>query len=514
MSESKSTSISLDVYSARMRKCRNVYPCRIVRPLGKHKVDTKKQLSHFIQDILANDGKIEMYVADNLKRATGKDCLCHSSLYPCEYCFSRGVRHEVPSTNLKAKKQFKRIRQQLTSVSNEQGKNAFSKIEQQINEAEKQLSNKKRSRIVWPASTSNGEPRTTEKIIRIVEKIEDNGGRIPPEEAKGVCGRSPLLSIPNFDMVRDSPTEYLHSVCLGVSKKLVELTFQVGETRQINMKRKPCNPAKYNERMSKIKVPKQSSRRVRELDFAVLKGQEFRNITIFFFPVIVECVENKPERVLWLKLAFIIRACVLPTNEFKNHLIEKITKLSDEFYVLYERLYGPQNCTYNTHVVLSHLIEMRAHGPLTYSSAFGFESFYGEIRNSFKTGTQSPLIQIFKKILFKRALSHHCCEATINYSAKETALQNDTLIYVYKDDKHLMYKIHEVKENSLMCYRQGKYKHAFSDVSNIEWSDVGVYKKGPISDESVEIMKKNVAGKLLLVENLLITCPNNVLREK
>lgn len=378
MSESKSKTLSLDIYSTRMRMCQAIYPHRIVRPLGKYGVNHKEQFSLFIDDLKDNNAKITQYIADNLKRATGKGCLNHSATFPCEYCFARGVRFQSVTTADKTKKHLELLRKKIQNVSPED----FETINNEIKKAEKALNSCRHSHIVWPSSTIGGEPRTVQKILDIIESIEERG-KLPIDEAKGVVCRSPLLDIPDFDMVRDSPAEYLHSGCLGVTRKMLELTFSIGESRTRITTRKLSNPIDFNKLMQNIKVPHETSRRIRELDFAVMKGQEFRNIAIFFFPIIIDCI-NKPanERKLWLQFAYIMRACIIPTEEFR--IIDDciiITQTANEFYKLYEELFGAKNCTYNTHIIGAHIIEVRAHGPLTMTSAFGFESFYGEIRN-------------------------------------------------------------------------------------------------------------------------------------
>ena len=511
MSESKSSTVSLDVFSCRMKNCNTVYPLKIIKPLVKNVIDNKQQLSYLLDDITENNVEISQLVADNLKRAVCKDVLNHASTYPCEYCFSKGVRFQN-DTGSKAKKHFGNIRESLTRSSQNDEENV-SQIEKDIDDAEKEIV-KCRSHIVWPASTSDGEPRTKDKILNIVEKIESEG-KLHPDIAKGVVGRSPLLSLPNFDIVMDSPTEYLHSVCLGVTKRLVELTFQVGDNRPRIVTRKLSNPVHFNQLMLKIKVVREFSRRIREMDFAVMKGQEFRNLVLFFFPVILSCIpQPSQERTVWLYFVFIIRACVLPIKEFKLIQISDIEKTAKAFYELYEKLYGPRNCTYNTHIVGAHIVEMRYHGPLTETSAYRFESFYGEIRNAFTPGTQSTLKQIFKHILIKRILTKHSCEIPIHYSDHETALENDTLVYCFENYTHKMYKICEVLDDSLICLKQGRYETSFKEIPNLNCAQIGIYKKGPLGNDKITIDKKTIDGKVLSVENYFITCPNNVLREK
>ena len=256
------------------------------------------------------------------------------------------------------------------------------KIEKELNDACNKIRPKK-SNIVWPQSSMNAEPRTREAIKDIIEKIE-NGQELSIDEAKGITGRSLLFDLPSFDFIDDNPVDYLHGVCLGVVKRCVELTFKVGDARTRETKRKLSLPSQFNSQIHVIKVFHEFNRRIRNLDFSVYKGQEFRNLLLFFFPLILNCIEpNERERNMWLYLTYMIKACVVPKEEFRPIPLQKIEHCMKSFYSLYETLFGVRNCSYNTHVTSGHLLEMRYSDPLTCTSAFPFESFYGELRNLF-----------------------------------------------------------------------------------------------------------------------------------
>lgn len=263
---------------------------------------------------------------------------------------------------------------------------------------------------------------------------------------------------------------------------MLELTFLVGENRTRLTTRRLTHPSVYNELMAGIKAFQEFSSRAREMDFAVLKAQEMRNIILFMFPVIIQCLESgAKERRLWLLLTFMIRSCVLPENEFQAIDQDEISSACDQFYALFESLFSSKNCTYSIHVLASHLLAIRSLGPLTATSAFLFESFYGEMRHSFTPGTQSPLKQILQKIYLKRAHTFHSCEKKIHYSEKDTAMEQNSLIYIYENSTYKMYKIINVNKNNpnvLQCNEQGKVEIEFSEAKDLEWSQIGVFKEG------------------------------------
>ena len=105
----------------------------------------------------------------------------------------------------------------------------------------------------------------------------------------------------------------------------------------------------------------------------------------------MKCIpdEYKNEKRIWLHLAFAIRACVLPINEYRVVEENQVEAACNKFYNLYEKCYGPINCTYSIHVVASHLPKIKGNRPLTHKSAFKFESFFAEMRQLFHPGTTS-----------------------------------------------------------------------------------------------------------------------------
>lgn len=480
VSESKSTNISLDVYSCHFTNCKNIYPLKIVRPLKRKSTNNRDILDTVVDDVQEANLVIEDVIADNPKRAIIREAKNHASNYSCEYCHTKGT-------------QFK---------NNVAGA-------------------KKQCHVVWPASSKQPEnERQLHNILDIVELIQmkQNGEYVyplSPDHLQGFVGRSRFLDLDDFDFIHSIPTEYMHSLCLGLMKRLIELTFDIGEKRIRVTTRKLSSPNMYNNFMRHVKVPREFSRRARQLDFGVLKAQEFRNILLFFFPLILQCIQNEArERRLWLLLVYMIRACIVPDPEFVQINPMSIDTACQKFYVLFEQLFGIRNCTYSLHVICSHLLKMRQKGPLTFTSAFIFENFYGELRNSFVPGTPSPVKQMMETVILKRSLSHHCCQNTIFFSHKNTALECNNLIYTFENNSHLCYKIADVHDHVLYCYRLGKFPLHFPELVGFNWALVGIYKQGALGNDLVEIRKRHVAGKLLLINGIILTCPNNILREK
>ena len=498
-----------------------MYPVQIIRPLAKFRPDYQTYLDNFLTDVCSNGCEIDAFVGDNLKRAIARFCKNHASYFPCEYCEAKGQLlskedEALMEKKLTLQKQKESILNRLFTareLNEEEEMETQTSLLKSVNDAIKAL-NKKNNNIVWPSTSMYGTLRTVEKIIEISNRI-DEGESLSHDEAKGIVGRCLFLDIPYFCVIEDIPVEYLHCCCLGVVKRLICLTFNVGESRQRNTTRKLSSTDLFNKLMLLVQSPREYSRRARTLDFSVIKGQEYRNYILVFFPIIVNCIEeDAEERKVWLILAYMIRACVLPDNEYAHIDPAVVKECGRQFYALYEKLFHAHNCSYNTHVVSCHINQIRVHGPLTLTSAFGFESFYGEMRHAFVPGTMSPLKQIFEKILLKRAIGPHCCKRPIYFSPKDTPLESNSDIYTFNNNEYSFFKIVNIDDDSLHCYKVEKSPTSFKETPNLDWNKVGVFQGGQITNEMVEITKENVSGKFLKVDNLFITCPNNVLQEQ
>ena len=392
-------------------------------------------------------------------------------------------------------------------------------------EKKEDMLKKCRKQLTWPASTMEVNPRTIENVTEITEEIERNPQILKSDAdfCKGIKGRSLLLNQPNFNMIEDVQCEYMHLVCIGVVKRLTELTYKVGENRERITKRKLSDPKVFNDMIRLIQVAREFSRRCRNLDFGVMKASEFRNLLLFFFPIVLEGIEDtfEDEKRVWLHLVFMIRACVIPNNEFDNVNKEHVQSACQLFYTLFEKCFGQLNCSYSIHVLPSHLLQIRGDMPLTYKSAFKFESFFSEMRHLFHPGTLSPLKQILQNCFMKRLLENHHCEKNTYYCAEkqnsDSYRENNHTVYIYNPEENStkIYSIIEiVSDNEFRCNIQGKFQFKTPLAPDYDWSTVGVFRMGPISEVIHVIKKSDICGKVLKVQGLLITCPLNVLHEQ
>lgn len=89
--ESRSTSVSNDVYSISFDNCKSVFPVRIIRPINRHKYNEKFHLNEVLSDIYENNLKISDIIGDKPKRSFFRCAKGHNSTNACEYCESPAV---------------------------------------------------------------------------------------------------------------------------------------------------------------------------------------------------------------------------------------------------------------------------------------------------------------------------------------------------------------------------------------------------------------------------------------
>lgn len=551
--EAKSSSSTTDAYSVQFINCRNVYPLFLIKPFNREKYNEQDILKTVFKDINSNNHIIlDDVICDNPKRSIVRNALCHSSRYACEYCESPGTSYVSPQAQKsvatfvdKVSRQKSDILKQIdylqgipgTSAGKEEDQyqvqileDLYSTLENQEIEEKKKL---KRHHIVWPSNTMKGKLRTMTTIRDISNAIytgrnsDDESEELSKDDKLGIVGTSVLLYQRNFNLLNNVPVEYMHSVCLGVVKRLLELTFKVGENRESLSKRKLSLPSKYNDLISEVRVPREFSRRCRQLDLSVMKAQEQRNLILFFFPLVLKCIDDAypDEQKIWLFLAYMIRACVLPETEFSCIDNNVIILCCTTFYKLYDTVFGSKQCTYSIHVVSSHLLQIRGNKPLTFKSAFKFESLYSEMKNSYQPGTTSTLKQILRNLLIKRMIEFHVCETSLflkpdksdrdGKPAKQSKECND-LVYTFVNKNHAMYKILNINDDdyTVTCVEQGFFLANFDVTPNLSWKDVGVFRVGPCGSKKYTVPISSICGKVIKVDHYFLTCPSNVLREK
>ena len=251
------------------------------------------------------------------------------------------------------------------------------------------------------------------------------------------------------------------------------------------------------------------------LRFVSYEGSGNAQFNLIFFPIVIDCIENnfECEQKIWLILSFIVRACILPNCEYASIDTEVISDYAIQFYNLYEQSFGSKQCSYSIHVISCHLLQIRGKNPLTFTSAFPYENFYSEMKNSYQSGTKSTLKQIFSNVLMKRLVEYHVCESSLYFKPDKKSKNGEIvkhprecndLLYTFQSNEYQLYKLIDIVNDELFsCVQIGTFPAHFSSAPHMNWNDVGVFRAGPLSTHTVEFLCVTFLENSFVLENSL-----------
>lgn len=208
--------------------------------------------------------------------------------------------------------------------------------------------------------------------------------------------RSVLEDIPQLDMIKSFPLDYMHLVCLGVMKKLLLIW-----VKDRSVKNNAKFSAKSQKDMSDFilslreNVPEEFNRIPRGLDdLSFWKATEYRTFLLYIGPVALKDVLPYE-----YYIHFLLLHCAITIYMHESHfkLIDVAGKMLELFVRQFGELYGEANISYNVHNLIHLEDDVKTHGKLDSFSAFPFENNLGHIKSLLRTGNK-PLQQAAKRI--------------------------------------------------------------------------------------------------------------------
>jgi hypothetical protein len=309
-------------------------------------------------------------------------------------------------------------------------------------------------------------------------------------------------------MITGLPTEYMHLVALGVAKKVLYLL--LGFRKDGGLSRNKHEVVqKLNTSLRNIKTPSEFSRRTRDFKVAHWKAEEYRNMLLFFFPLLLPYLDDE-ERSLWLLLVYSVRAYVLPEDDFERTKdVLQVPTAIGNFGSLFHKMFGSKNCSYNIHV-FSHLSLLRQHGPLNSTSSFRFESFLAIIKDNFRVGTPNVTKQIFENMFLSLAVRNHVCRPSFHINVKVTSRTDDTLVRAYGN---WFKAVKFTRNDEVMCAAITAKPAFFGEIDGLSFNfgNVGVFTDfviGQVADVCIPLC--DVSSKGIIVGEYIMECPYNV----
>lgn len=440
-----------------------------------------------IKDIIDMNGQVKVYamVSDKPARSKINHLLQQNSPYSCEYCVIVGVMITWPVDN------------------------------------EDNMSTSKKVSFRWLGPS---EPKKKEEVERIMNNIRT----IPKRHRQGYTARSMLLDLPGFDIVTDVVVEYMHGICLGLQKKLIQLCFDfdISEVPQHLLFHLRMKPSEYENSARDLKIPSDFNRGVQRFEAKGMKGEELRNFTLCScFAYLSRKSPRQPLIRIQLIFSYLVRAYLLPDDEFEACKARiNLVQLSYGFQEYYQEIFHAFFHVYYSHMFV-HLEEIRAKGPLTLTSMFGPEGMFGWLLDGIQLGTCSIAKQGMQRILSRYQGKKHRCWKRIVYSPYvEGQRKNDSIAYRYNrtTKQHDIYRVLTSNPKDKTCvaaklnvapYISDIGCYSGSPVTRLNFGLVGVYVNQGLEQESRTFSYRDFDGKGMAVDKLITLLPKHVLQE-
>jgi hypothetical protein len=199
----------------------------------------------------------------------------------------------------------------------------------------------------------------------------------------------------NVGLVSKVPFEFMHLICLGVTKKLLNLWLG-GKPKHLKFSTKNIQDISQNLKDLKKCIPGDFNRSPRSLDeLPRWKATELRQFLLYVGVIVLE--NRIPETYMNHFLSLHVAVFVFSNDKLINEYGEYANSLIEYFVSSFEALYGKEHLSYNIHGLLHVFDDVKEFGNLNNYSAFCFENYLGQIKNLVRNGNR-PLEQVCRRL--------------------------------------------------------------------------------------------------------------------
>uniref|UniRef100_A0A2S2NH74 DUF4806 domain-containing protein n=1 Tax=Schizaphis graminum TaxID=13262 RepID=A0A2S2NH74_SCHGA len=205
-----------------------------------------------------------------------------------------------------------------------------------------------------------------------------------------------ISSIPNVDVVQLFSMDYMHMVCLGVMRKLINIW--MGNTKgPINVRIPSWKINQISNALHAIKknhITKDFSRKPRALiEINRWKATELRQFLLYTGIIVLKDVLSDGCYQNFLILCISMRILL---SAHHQQYVNYAQKLLDYFVKTFEQLYGSHLISFNVHGLLHLTEDYKKYGPLDNCSTFPFENYMKYLKRMLRKHDK-PLQQVIKR---------------------------------------------------------------------------------------------------------------------
>ena len=205
--------------------------------------------------------------------------------------------------------------------------------------------------------------------------------------------KSPFLDL-NIGMVSQFPHDYMHLICLGVVRRLINLWLSGPLTCRLSS----LTAEKLSLTLLKLRkfIPVEFARKPRSLkDINRWKATEFRLFLFYTGPV---CLHNVVATEIYnnFLLLFVAMFC-LASPKYRSNYNSYAQQLITLFVNHFSMLYGKEQIVYNVHNVIHLADDVKRHGIIDDISGFPYENYLQQLKRLVRK-PQYPLSQIIRRL--------------------------------------------------------------------------------------------------------------------
>lgn len=202
----------------------------------------------------------------------------------------------------------------------------------------------------------------------------------------------------NIDCVQQFPLDYMHVVCLGIMKTLINLWLKI-KKKNYSLTKTKIDTLNKKLLQLKSKMPIEFCRTPRDLnEVDRWKATEFRQFLLYTGPYILYNVLDQSRYCHFLKLSLAMRILLHKENcKFNNSCAQD---LINSFIISFPELYSEKYLTYNFHCLIHLAAESIQYGSLENISAFKYENFLQQVKKYVKKGNYT-VTQIYNRLVEK-----------------------------------------------------------------------------------------------------------------
>jgi len=302
---------------------------------------------------------------------------------------------------------------------------------------------------------------------------------------------SPLLEL-NLDMIKCFPLDYLHLVCLGVTKKMLHIWFR----SKIPYKQSRLQQDLLSGMLVSYKrfFPVEFHRKPRSIsELEYWKGSEYRNFLLYSGVVALKTILPQEKYIHFLTLSCGIRVLLSDDKTWykfgKDCLLDFTQKVS--------HLYSEQFMSYNMHSLIHLADDADEFGSLENISAFPFENYMQELKRMVRSNSNS-LVQVIRRVHESESLlgplkcSQKICKDNCKISNK---VGNNCVLL--KDSRVGIVEAIDERQKTVSV-RLFTQKHAFFDLP-LDSSLLNIFQVSKLSQFPVSLKHSEIIVKCVLL---------------